>query len=362
MINNFWTQGYPANSLRDPNNPLLYSIDPHLKTPMMQQWHLGAQYQLPADTVVELSYAGSHGSRLYGFYNGNQATPSADPNAPLAPRRPFPSVDGTIDSFRSDTFSNYNSLQARVEKRASHGLQFEASYTYSHSLDDASSASLGSLNNGDFRDQRFPNMEYGNSDFDVRHHLVVSYAWDLPFGKGKAFAGNASGFLNQVIGNWQVAGIVSASTGNWFTVTDPFVNSSNTDGGGTVGYNSARPDVVGNPNGKPCLPGTFFNTCAFASDVVQGTFGNEGRNITHGPGYQTWDLSMLKAFPVREHMRVEFRADFFNMWNHVNPLWGPIGAAGQVEPVAIEIGTPQFGQLQAARDPRFIQFAMKFYF
>ncbi len=362
MINNFWTQGYPANSLVDPNNPLLYSIDPHLKTPMMQQWHLGAQYQLPADTVVELSYAGSRGQRLYGFYNGNQATPSTDPNAPLADRRPFPSVDGTIDSFRSDTFSNYNSLQARVEKRASHGLQFEASYTYSHSLDDASSASLGSLNNGDFRDQRFPKMEYGNSDFDVRHHLVVSYAWDLPFGKGKVFAGNASGFLNRVIGNWQVAGIVSASTGNWFTVTDPFVNSSNTDGGGTVGFNSSRPNVVGNPNGKPCVPGTFFNTCAFASDLVQGTFGNEGRNITRGPGYQTWDLSMLKAFPVREQMRVEFRADFFNLWNHVNPLWGPIGAAGQVEPVAIETGTPQFGQLQAARDPRFIQFAMKFYF
>jgi len=362
MINNFWTQGYPASSLVDPNNPLLYSIDPHLKTPMMQQWHLGMEYQLPAETVVELSYAGSHGQRLYGFYNGNQATPSIDPNAPLADRRPFPSVDGTIDSFRSDTFSNYNSLQARVEKRASHGLQFEASYTYSHSSDDASSASLGSLNNGDFRDQRFPQMEYGNSDFDIRHHLVVSYVWDLPFGKGKAWGGNASGFLNQVIGNWQVAGIVSASTGNWFTVTDPLNNSSNTDCGGTVGFNCSRPNVVGDPNGRPCVPGTFFNTCAFASNLVQGTFGNEGRNITHGPGYQAWDLSVLKAFPVREQMRVEFRADFFNLWNHVNPLWGPIGAAGQVEPVAIESGTAQFGQLQAARDPRFIQFAMKFYF
>ena len=111
MINNFWTQGYPANSLVDPNNPLLYSIDPHLKTPMMQQWHLGMQYQLPADTVVELSYAGSHGQRLYGFYNGNQATPSADPDEPLADRRPFPSVDGTIDSFRSDTFSNYKAVK-----------------------------------------------------------------------------------------------------------------------------------------------------------------------------------------------------------------------------------------------------------
>jgi hypothetical protein len=70
----------------------------------------------------------------------------------------------------------------------------------------------------------------------------------------------------------------------------------------------------------------------------------------------------LKTFPVREQMRFEFRADFFNIWNHVNPLWGPTGAAGQVEPVAIELGTSQFGFLQSARDPRFIQFAMKFYF
>jgi len=362
MINNFWTQGFPATSLVDPNNPLLYSISPNLRTPRMQQWHFGLQYQLPRETVVELSYAGSHGSRLYGFYNGNQATPSADPNAPVAPRRPFPAVDGTIDSYRSDTVSNYNSLQARVQKRTSHGLQFEASYTYSHSSDDASSASLGSLNNGDFRDQRFPQLEYGNSDFDVRHHLVVNYAYDLPFGKGQKFGGNASGFANQLIGNWQIAGIVSASTGNWFTVTDPFNNAANNDCGGTVGYNCTRPNVVGNPNAKPCMPGTFFNTCAFASDTTPGTYGNEGRNITHGPGYQAWDLSVLKAFPVREQMRLEFRGDFFNIWNHVNPLWGPIGAAGQVEPVAIEIGTPQFGQLQAARDPRLIQFALKFYF
>ncbi len=362
MINDFWTQGYPANSLKDPNNPALYSIDLHLKTPMMQQWHFGMEYQLPSQTVVELSYAGSHGSRLYGFYNGNQATPSTDPNAPLAPRRPFPPVDGTISAFRSDTFSNYNSLQARIEKRNSHGLQFEASYTYSHSLDDASSASLGSLNNGDFRDQRFPQMEYGNSDFDVRQHLVVSYAWELPIGKGKALGGNASGIANGLIGNWQVAGIVSASTGNWFTVSDPFSNVANNDCGGTVTFNCSRPNVVGNPNGKPCVPGTFFNTCAFASNTVPGTYGNEGRNITHGPGYQIWDLTIMKAFPFKERMRFEFRTDFFNMWNHVNPLWGPFGAAGQVEPVAIELGQPQFGQLQAAKDPRFIQFALKFYF
>jgi hypothetical protein len=361
-INNFWTQGFPAGSLTDPNNPLLYSIDRNIKTPMMQQWHLGIQYQLPAQTVLKLAYAGSHGSRLYGFYNGNQATPSADPNAPLAPRRPFPAVDGTIDAFRSNTISNYNSLQTSVEKRISHGLTFQLSYTWAHALDEASSASLGSLANGDFRDQRNPGLEYGNADFDVRHRFVISYLYELPFGHGKAFGGNATGFVNQLIGNWQIAGITSASTGNFFTVTDPLVNSSNTDCGGTVGYNCARPDVIGNPNGHPCVAGTFFNTCAFASNLVQGTFGNAGRNTVRGPGLQQWDMTFFKAFPVREQMRFEFRADFFNIFNHLNPLWGPIGAAGQVEPVAIELGTPQFGQYQAARDPRFIQFAVKFYY
>jgi len=361
-ISNFWTQGFPATSLSDPNNPLVYSIDRNLRTPMMQQWHLGFEYQMASQTVLGISYAGSSGQHLYGFYNGNQALPSPDPAAPLAPRRPFPAIDGTIDAFRSNTSSNYNSLQVSLEKRMTHGLMFQASYTYAHALDNASSASLGSLANGDFRDQRFPFLEYGNADFDVRHRFTLSYSYDLPFGRGKMFAGNAHGVIDQIIGNWQIAGITSAGTGNYFTVTDPFVNSSNTDCGGTVGYNCSRPNVVGNPNATPCQPGTFFNTCAFTSNLVQGTYGNERRNQVRGPGFQTWDMTFAKLFPVKEQMRVEFRADFFNIWNHTNPLWGPIGAAGQVEPVAIEINTPQFGQYQAARDPRLVQFALKFYF
>ena len=361
MINNFWAQGFPATSLSDPNNPQLYSVS-DIETPMMQQWHLGFEYQLPSETVFEVSYAGSHGIHLYGFYNGNQALPSTDPNAPLAPRRPFPAIDGTIATLRSNDVSNYNALQVHLEKRMSHGLQFEVSYTYSHALDDASSASLGSLNNGDFRDQRFPGLDYGNSDIDVRHHVVIAYSYALPFGRGKRFAGNASGFLNQLIGNWQIAGITSASTGNWFTVSDPLVNSSNTDCGGTVSFNCARPNVIGNPNAAPCIPGTFYNTCAFTSDLVQGTYGNAGRNIVLGPGYQDWDMTFYKAFPVHEQMHFEFRADFFNIWNHTNFLTGPTGSDGQFEPVAVELGTAQMGFPQAARDPRFIQLALKFLF
>jgi Carboxypeptidase regulatory-like domain/TonB dependent receptor len=379
----FLQNGFPANSLTDPNTPILFSVSPKVRTPYTQQWHLGFQYQLPSETVLEISYAGSRGRNLYNFYNGNQAVPNATfcttaPNTPqdcpTDARRPaqqcddstFPPTcndvfDTGIDLLRTDGFSNYNSLQVRLEKNFSHGLQFQASYTYAHALDDASSAALGSLNNGDFRDQTDPSLEYGNSDFDVRHRFVFSYIYQLPFGNGKKFGGNATGLKNQIIGNWQIAGITTASTGNWFTVTDAVTNVSSSDGGGGVGFFEVRPNVTGNPNGKPCVPGTVFNTCAFSDNTIPFTFGNAGRNIVRGPGFQNWDLSIFKMFPVREQMRFEFRAEFFNIWNHVNPVFEPVGEISE-EPQPIEFGTPQFGFAQGARDPRFIQFALKFYF
>ena len=381
---NVFNQGFPANSLTDPNTPSLFSISPNILTPYTQQWHLGFQYQLPAQMVINAYYAGSHGSNLYNFYNGNQAVPDSTfcnslpppnntaSNCPTAPRRPAqmcdnavpPNCNGVfdtaIDLLRTDGFSNYNSFQLSLQKNFSHGLQFEASYTYSHALDDASSAALGSLNNGDFRDQRFPFLEYGNSDFDVRNRFVVSYTYQLPFGNGQKFGGDATGFKNQVIGNWQIAGITTASTGNWFTITDAASNVSSSDGGGAVAFNEVRPNRVGNPNSRPCMPGQFFNTCAFIDNTINFTFGNAGRNIVQGPGYQNWDFSIIKSFPIKESMRFEFRTEFFNIWNHVNPLVEPIGQISE-EPQPLEFGTPQYGFLQGARDPRFIQFGFKFY-
>ena len=377
---NVLANGYPATSLSDPNNPEFYSLSPKLRTPYTQQWHLGVQYQLPAETVLEVSYAGSHGLKLYGFYNGNQAVPTPDTNAPSAPRRPAhavapnnpgggpcdlvtdncnPIYDVTIPTFRSDDFSNYNALQVSFKKRASHGLEFEASYTYSHALDDASSASLGSQNQGDFRLQNDPRLEYGNADFDVRHRFVLSYAYELPFGKDKPIAGNAGRVLNGIIGGWQVAGITSASTGNWFTPTDTTQDLSNSDGGGTV-FNASRPDVVGNPNGQGCVAARLFNTCAFVSNQIFGVYGNARRNIILGPGFQNWDFSLFKSFAVNERSRFEFRAEFFNAFNHTNPEFADPNTTN--ENIATELGSTGFGQAQAARDPRFIQFALKFYF
>ena len=187
----FLNQGFPANSLSDPNTPLLFSVDPKLATPYMQQWHLSVQQELPGNSILEITYAGSKGTRLFTFFNGNQSAATADSTIPNAPRRPVPSIDSAINWFRSSGKSNYHSLQVRAEKRFSGGISLLTTYTWSHSIDIASNANLGAQNNSDFRDFRFPQAEYGNSDFDVRHRLVVSYIYELPFGREKVFRQNA---------------------------------------------------------------------------------------------------------------------------------------------------------------------------
>ncbi|MGA9505322.1 MAG: TonB-dependent receptor, partial [Terriglobales bacterium] len=147
---------------------------------------------------------------------------------------------------------------------------------------------------------------------------------------------------------------------------------SNADCGGFVAFQCSRPNLVGNPNARPCVPGTLFNTCAFEHNTAQGTFGNAGRNIIKGPGYKTWDTSFVKEIPIRDQMHFEFRAELFNVLNHVNYLFGSFGAIS-VEPTPLEldpnnvntVSNPRasnFGYALAARAPRQVQFALKFYF
>jgi hypothetical protein len=346
------SSGFPANSLTDPEPPpLLFSLDPKLVTPYMQQWHLSTQYELPSNTVFELTYAGSRGLKQYIYLNGNQAAPNPDPDLPFADRRPLPQIDGSIGWFRSAGWSNYDSLQTRVEKRFSHGLTFLASYTWAHALDIASNADLGAQNGGDFRFFKNPAQEYGNSDFDIRHRFVFSYLWELPIGHGKRALGDASGVLNQIVGGWQVGGITSVSTGNWFTILDAN-GVANSDG-------QQRPDLIGNPRSAPCVPNTFFNTCAFA-DPASGSFGDVSRNSVQGPGYQIWDFSLFKNFSISERAKLEFRAEFFNVFNHPNLQFAKSGPQNSINTTTF--GTPEFGFLTAARDPRQIQLALKLSF
>jgi hypothetical protein len=384
--------GFPTNSLVNPNTPIFFSVDKNLRTPYMQQWHLSVERELPADSVFTLTYAGSKGTKLYTFFNGNQAAPDPNPNDATAPRRPVfanligatgncslatpqdcsPVFDTGIDWFRSTGSSDYNSLQASLEKRFAKGLQFQASYTYAHSLDIASNANLGpTQNNSDFRYFRDPQAEYGNSDFDVRNRLVLNSIYELPIGHGKHFLGDATGFMNQVVGGWQIANILSISSGNWYTVLDADGNFANADGG--AGGVSQRPDLVGDPTTAGTVPGNptcvapakihtptaWFNTCAFA-DPPLGSFGDVGRNTVEAPGYKEWDFSVFKFFHTSERTDLEFRAEFFNLPNHTNFLFAQSGPQNGNN--ATILGTPQFGDLTAARPPRQIQFALKFSF
>ncbi len=346
------SNGFPADALSDPNTPNLFSED-KLRTPYVQQWHLTLQHELTQHLTIEAAYVGSKGTHLYTFSNLNQASPTADTSAPSAPRRPFPSLDTSIGYLRSNGFSNYNSAQLKVEQHLSHGVAAIVNYTYSHGLGNSSNANLGSQNNDSFRDANLL-PEYGNLDFDVRHRLTAGYSWDLPIGTGQALAGSSGKVVDYLIGHWQLSGIITLSSGTWYTVTDSNANFANSDG-------QQRPDfVVGQKaSGKPCAAGTFFNTCAF-QDPAFGSFGDVTLNTVNGPGVKNWDVSVLKTIPVGESRRFELRGEFYNALNHPNFLFAAPGPQNSNN--ATTFGSTNFGVVTAARDPRLIQIGLKFYY
>ena len=348
------SQGFPANALKDPNTPSLFAIDPHLRTPYTMQWHATVQYQASPNSLFEVAYVGSKSTKLYTYLNANQASPTADPSAPSAPRRPFPYVDSSIGYLNAEGDAEYDALQAKAQHRFGNGFSFLMNYTFSHALGDASNANLGAQNNVSFRWSAHPEWEHGNLDFDVRHRFVASYSWELPFGRGKKFAGGVNGLEDSVIGHWELEGITTLSSGTWFTVTDGNGNFASSDG-------QQRPDAVfgQSASSKPCVAGTFFNTCAF-TDPALGSFGNVGINTLQGPGLANWDISALKIFPVLEKRRVEFRAEVFNVANHANFLFAAPGPQNSNN--ATVLGSPSFGYVTAARAPRQIQFGLKFYY
>ena len=348
------SQGFPSNALSEPNTPSLFSLSTNLRTPYVMQWHLTFQYALTNSTVLNASYVGSKSNKEYLFLNLNQASPSADPSAPTAPRRPFPYVDAPINYLNSQGNANYNGLQLSLQHRLTHGLSLIANYTYSKSLGDASSANLGAQNNDFFRYTYTPNIEYGPLDFDVRNRFVTSFIYQLPFGQGQAFGGNSGAFVNQLIGNWTLSGLLTISSGTWFTITDGNANFANSDG-------QQRPDFVPGQKatGKPCIPGTFFNTCAF-TDPALGSFGNVSLNSLEGPDTRDFDIAAEKDFAINERIRFEFRAEAFNVLNHPNFLFAAPGPQNSNN--ATVLGTPSFGFVTAAQAPREIQFGFKLYY
>jgi len=325
------------------------AIQRNLRTSYMQHWNLNLQQQLGRDRVLELAYVGSKGTKLLTARDINQPQPSAlPPGLPFVPR-PDPQFDD-INLLESRADSNYNSLQARFQQRLSQGLAALVSYTWSKSIDDASNffSSTG--------DPNFPQNSYdgraerGRSNFDVRHRVSVSYSYDVPFGKGRDYLANA-GWISTLLSGWQSFGVVTFQSGRPFTVALLSDIDNSGTGRSILGFGANdRPNVVGVGQLSERTPDRWFNTSAF-SFPPRGSFGNAGRNILDGPGYQNVNASLVKNTKLSEQLNLQLRAEFFNLFNHPN-----FNLPDNF------LGSPTFGRITSARDPRHIQFGVKLLF
>jgi hypothetical protein len=273
------------------------------------------QRQLAASLSMTIGYLGSRGENLRISRNLNQAVngvrpfPALSLSSPILPGTPL----GVITQVESSGFSTYQGGWVSVTKRLSRGLQFDASYTYSKSLD------TNSLNSSGFAVQDgydIPN-QYGLSDFDARHRLVVSALYALPF----------TGHV--LTRGWQLAAIVQSQSGNPVNI----VTSTSTLNGVA---NTVRPDVTG-PIRIIGSVDQWFDPSAF---VAVNRFGNLGRNVVIGPAFNNTDLSIIKNLRAGKGIGGQLRVDMFDVFNHAN-----FGPAGNV------VGTPTFGKISRTRLP-----------
>ena len=320
------------------------AIQRDLRTGYMQHWNFNVERQLGSRSVVEVAYVGSKGTKLLTARDINQPQPSVlPPGLPFVPR-PDPRFDD-IDLLESRANSIYHALQARFQQRLTRGFSALASYTWSKSIDDASNF-FTSAGDPNFPQDSF-NLaaERGLSNFDVRHRFSLSYSYALPFKH------SGDGVVAHLVNGWETFGIVSLQSGRPFTAA----LLSEIDNSGTgrsilgFGFND-RPNIVGNPELSNPTTAQWFNTAAFAFPP-QGTFGNAGRNILEGPGFQNVNMSLLKNTHLNERVNLQFRAEAFNLFNHPN-----FNLPDNF------LGSPTFGRITSARDPRHIQFGLKLLF
>jgi hypothetical protein len=354
--------GYPAGLL-DPNslvstNVLRRAQDPNQRTPYIQQYNFGVQYELMKDLLLDVAYVGNKGTKLNGFRNLNQRAVITNPNgSQSAGARPFPTF-GDIQWMENRVGSSYNSLQARLEKRFSKGLTGLVSYTWGKALTGApdhisTSGGGAGFDTGTFREPQDGNnlrADRGLAEFDIKHRFVTSYVWELPFGKGRRFGADWNNAADLLLGGWQLTGIHALQSGLGLTATL---------GGGSVlnigGERRARPNLVGDPE----LPESqrtlqrWFNTDAFQPAFTPSpqAFGSAGVGIMRGPGSINFDYTLAKNFHLTERNYFQFRTELFNAFNRAN--FGPPNIARE---------SNGFGQILTAGNARIIQFGLKFYF
>jgi Carboxypeptidase regulatory-like domain/TonB dependent receptor-like, beta-barrel len=277
-------------------------FNPH--TAVYDMWNLNLEYQLPGQIVISPAYVGTKGTHLQVLVDRNQipfASANFDQNA-----RPYPQF-GPFTSITNRGNSTYHAFQLKAEKRTSHGLYFLSAYTFSKSINDQPEICCNSP-----WPQNSYNLaaEKGLSDFDNRHRWVTSFDYELPIGKGKNFL-NQGGVVDKIVGGWHIGGILTFRSGFPFSPAIGF-DPSNTGTQGLLRSNQIGSGHLSNPS-----PNLWFNINDFpVPNCPAGCFGNARKNVLEGPGEKGADLSARKFFTLTEQTRLEFRAEFFNAFNH----------------------------------------------
>ena len=363
------------------SNPGLHAIDPNAKTPYTLNYSASVQQSVSTNLSATLSYVGNVSRHLSLYYDPNTLRGLFAPGVSTQQYMPFPDLGG-IGTIHFGGVSNYNSMQAKLEKRASHGLSYLATYTWAHALDDTSDAGGLSTAIGDRNMALIPyNDEYTNSPYDIRHRLTLNGNYQLPFGAGRAFL-NRSRWEDETLGGWSTSLTFAAQTGTPFTVS-PSISTANGGSARAILVSDpyaagGTPDTTNNPSLTSCptqvkTRNNWYNPCAFRNplpgNLITGTnvvtdeataiaYLGGRSNKVYGPGYSSVNMSLFKNFITFREQSLQFRADAFNLLNH--PTWGNPSNQG--------IG-PQGGQITGSKffqnntpDARFLQLSLKYTF
>jgi hypothetical protein len=357
-------QGFPQGlaTTFNPKTDNITYIPKNTRDSYVQDYFLSVQTQLAKNSVLDIAFVGNHGVKLQGFLNANQINPSAGFT------RPYSAWPSDITAAVNEFWSQYQALQVRYEQRSVRGLTLLNSFTWSHSLDNASASLEG--NTPSPQDGNNIAADYAQSDYNLPISDVTSLVYDLPFGNGKQFLGGSKGLVNAVVGGWQLSGINTAQAGTPFnlTYTPNSANALSPQIAATYrGANEYRPNRV------PGVPLTenvklssgyiqYVNFAALslpstksASGALLSPFGNASRNPGRTPAYYTTDFALNKNFDTPlEGLKVQFRTEMYNAFNHTNLYLPASGLGGTLG------GPPSSGgSITSTFEPRIIQFGLK---
>jgi hypothetical protein len=337
-------------------------VQPDLKTPTVESWSLKIEQQLSSSTSLGVSYIGSHAYHELLSVDANVPPPTICPASPCPSGYPagayyYPmgaalannAVWNTTTWF-SEGISSYQGVEADVNRRFGHGLQFRGVYTFSKTLDDGDNMNTSVATNSPafVANPLQPKADYGRASFDVRNSAVINATYDLPFAAGHTSREHP--WAERLIGRWQLSGIQTVQSGLPFT---PQLSYNPSNDGDT--RNPVRPSWNPNFTGPVILggPNQYFNPNAF-SQPLPGAYGNVGRNVLQGPSLVETDLSLTKTFPFSERLNLQFRSEFFNIFNHTNfnvpnpvvfasATGGPSSTAGVITATTTTSRQIQFG-------------------